>query len=149
MECLGTMPLLAPPQPTISQTFCWTDADSLDLEQICKDLRISETKTDPFMSSSACPSQFQPDVLRTQEAPSSKAAACPKKCGSNYKRRERPFLRSSDEWTRQRCQMGGIKSCSRTQVRSKAKARAKVRRRPRRLSSRRGRVQPTTPWRSR
>ena len=88
MECSGTLSLPAPPQPTISQTFCWTDADSLELEQICKDLGISEAETDPFMSSSAPPFHFQQNVMRTPEAPPSKAAACPKKTRIKLKRKK-------------------------------------------------------------
>ena len=44
--------------PQYRKLFCWTDADSLELEQICKDLGISEAETDPFMSSNAPLSQF-------------------------------------------------------------------------------------------
>ena len=40
------------------------------------------------MSSSAPPSQFQPDVLRTPEAPLSKAAACPKKTRIKLKKKK-------------------------------------------------------------
>ena len=87
MECLGTLPLPAPPQPTISQTFCWTDADSLELEQICKDLGISEAETDPFMSSSAPPAQFQLNLLsRPKACLTEAAAACPKKTRIKYKK---------------------------------------------------------------
>ena len=60
--------------------FLWTDADSLELEQICKDLGISEAETDPFMSSSAPPSQFQLNFSSSPKACLTEAAAaCPKK----------------------------------------------------------------------
>ena len=75
MEWSGTLPLPALQQPTISQTFCWTDADSLELEQTCKDLGISEAETDPLMSSSAPPTQFQLNLSSSPKACLTEAAA--------------------------------------------------------------------------
>ena len=77
MECSGTLPLPALQQPTISQTNCWTDADLLKLEQICKDLEISETELDPCIPQP--PAQFQADVLQTPESRPRQAADCLKK----------------------------------------------------------------------
>ena len=77
MECSATLLQPAPPQPGISPTLSLTDADSLTLVQICKDLGISETELDPCMFH--FPAQFQADVLRTPESRARKAAACPKK----------------------------------------------------------------------
>ena len=77
MECSETLPQPAPPQPTSSQTLCWTNADSLTLEQICKDLGISETELDFFTPQASV--QFPTDILRTPEARPRKNAACPKK----------------------------------------------------------------------
>ena len=42
----------------------WTDVDSLTLEQICKDLGISETELNPFMLH--IPAQFLADVNQTE-----------------------------------------------------------------------------------
>ena len=56
---------------------CWTDADSLTLEQICKELDMSETELDICMP--LPPAQVQADVLRTPESRLRKAASCPKK----------------------------------------------------------------------
>ena len=75
MECSGTLPQPAPPQPGRSPTLCWVDADSLTLEQICNNLGISETELDPCMRHP--PAQFQADVLRTPESRPRKDAACP------------------------------------------------------------------------
>ena len=61
----------------ISQTLCWTDADLLTLEQICKDLGISQTELDPCMPHTS--SQFQENLLRTPESRPRKDAACTKK----------------------------------------------------------------------
>ena len=77
MECSGTLPQPAPMQPGISPTLCWRNADSLTLEQICKDLEMSETELDLCMPRP--PAQVQADVLRTPESRPRKAAACPKK----------------------------------------------------------------------
>ena len=77
MECKATLPQPALPQPGISPTMSWTNADSLTLEQICKDLRISETELDPCMLHP--PAQFQADVLQTPESRPRKAVACLKK----------------------------------------------------------------------
>ena len=77
MDCWAIFPQPAAPQPGISPTVSWTDADSLTLEQICKDLGISETELDPCMPHP--PAQFQTDVLRTPESRPRKAAACPTK----------------------------------------------------------------------
>ena len=55
----------------------WTDADSLRLEQICKDLRISETELNPCMLHP--PAQIEADVLQTPESRPRKAVACLKK----------------------------------------------------------------------
>ena len=60
----------------ISPTLSWTDADSLTVEQIYKDLRISENELDLCMLHPRA--QFQEDVLRTPESLPRKAAVCPK-----------------------------------------------------------------------
>ena len=75
MECSATLPQPAPLQPGISPTLSWTDADSLTLEQICKDLGISETELDPCMLHPLA--QSQADVLQTPESRPRKAVACP------------------------------------------------------------------------
>ena len=75
MECSATLPQPAPPQPGISPTLSWTDADSLTLEQICKDLGISETELNPCMPQT--PVQFPTDVKQMPESRASKAAVCP------------------------------------------------------------------------
>ena len=77
MECSAILPQKAPPQPWISQTKSWTDADSLTLEQICIYLGISETELDPCMLHP--PAQFQADVLQAPESRQRKAVACLKK----------------------------------------------------------------------
>ena len=77
MKCSATLPQPAPPQPGISPTLSWTDADSLTLEQICKDLGISQTELDPCMLHPSA--QLQADVLQTPESRRRIAAACPKK----------------------------------------------------------------------
>ena len=77
MECSGTLPQPAPMQPGISPTCCWTDADSLTLEQICIELEMSETELDLCMLPP--PTQVQADALRTPESRPRKAAACPMK----------------------------------------------------------------------
>ena len=77
MECSATLQQPAQPQPRISPTLSWTDADSLTLEQICKDLGISETELDPCMLHP--PTQFQADVLQTPESRPHKGVACLKK----------------------------------------------------------------------
>ena len=77
IKCSGTLPQPAPMQPGISQTLCWTDADLLTLEQICKELEMSETELD--LSMPPLPAQVQADVLRMPESRPRKAAACPKK----------------------------------------------------------------------
>ena len=76
MECSGTLPQPAPMQPEISPSLCWTDADSLTLEQICQELELKETVLDYCMPSP--PAQVQADVLRTPQSRPRKAAACPK-----------------------------------------------------------------------
>ena len=48
----------------MSRTISWTDADSLTLEQICKDFGISETELDPITPQA--PALFQADKLRTR-----------------------------------------------------------------------------------
>ena len=77
IERSGTLPQPAPPQPGRSPTLCWVDADSLTLEQIWKDLGISETELDPCLPQT--PIQFQTDVLQTLESRPRKVAASPKK----------------------------------------------------------------------
>ena len=47
---------------------------------------------------------------------SNQSRRLPKEDADQIKKRERPFLRSSNERTRQSCQIRGIKSCSRTRV---------------------------------
>ena len=91
MECSATLPQPAPPPPGISPTLSWTDADSITLEQICKDLGISETELDPCMLHP--PDKFQADVLRTPKSRPRKAAACPKKMRiKSTKRAVKPIL---------------------------------------------------------
>ena len=75
--CSATLPQPAPPQPGISPTLSWTDADSLTLQQICKDLGISETELNPCMPQT--PVQFPTDVQQTPESRARKAAVCPRK----------------------------------------------------------------------
>ena len=65
MECSGTSSQPAPPQPGKSPTLCLMDADSLTLEQICKDLGILETELD--FCNLQTPVQFPTDVLQTPE----------------------------------------------------------------------------------
>ena len=77
MELSATLPQPAPPQPGISPTLSRTDADSLTLEQICKDLGISKTELDSCILHP--PAQFQADVLQTPESQPRKAVACLKK----------------------------------------------------------------------
>ena len=77
MECSGTLPQPAPPVPGRSPTMCFTDADSLTLDQICKDLRISETELDSCMPQT--PVKFSTDVLQTPKSRPRKVGACPKK----------------------------------------------------------------------
>ena len=77
MDCSGILPQLAPSQLGRSPTLSWTDADSLTLEQICKNLGISETELDPCMLHP--PTQFQADVLQTPESRPLKGVACLKK----------------------------------------------------------------------
>ena len=76
-DCSGSLTQPAPPQFGRSPTLCWTDADLLTLEQICKDLGISKTELDPCMPHP--PAQFQTNVMQTPESRPLKAAACPKK----------------------------------------------------------------------
>ena len=71
MECSAALP-----KPGILPILSWTDADSLTLEQICKDLWISETELDPFMLNH--PAQFQADVLKTLESERCITAVFPK-----------------------------------------------------------------------
>ena len=52
MDCFGTLPQLEKTQSTVSPTICWTDADSLTVEQICKDLGIMEMELDVYGSAS-------------------------------------------------------------------------------------------------
>ena len=61
------------------------DADSLTLEQICKDLGILETELD--FCNLQTPVQFPTDVLQTPESRPRKVAACPIKRGSNQRSR--------------------------------------------------------------
>ena len=77
MEYSATLPQPALPQPEISQNMSWTDAYSLTLEQICKDLGIFQTELDPCMLHH--PAQFQAGVLQTPESQTRKAVACLKK----------------------------------------------------------------------
>ena len=77
MECSGTLPQPAPLQPGRSPTLCWVDANSLTLEQICKDLGISETELNPCMPQT--PVQFPTDVLQSPESRPRKVSTCPKK----------------------------------------------------------------------
>ena len=77
MECSATLQQPAQPQPGISPTLSWTNADSLTLEQICKELGISETELDPCMLHP--PTQFQADVLQTPQSRPRKGVACLKK----------------------------------------------------------------------
>ena len=77
IECSWTLPQPSPPQPGLSQTLRWTDANLVMLEQIFKDLGISEKELDLCMF--ITPAQFQANVLRTPESPPRKATACPKK----------------------------------------------------------------------
>ena len=77
MECSGTLPQPAPDQPGRSPTLCLVDADSLTLEQICKDLGISQTELDPCMPQT--PVQFPTDVLQSPESRQRKVATCQKK----------------------------------------------------------------------
>ena len=77
MECSGTLFQPAPPQLGRSPTMCKTDADLLTLYQICKNLRISETKLDPCMPQTS--DQFSNDVFQTLESRPRKFAAYPKK----------------------------------------------------------------------
>ena len=77
MECSGTLPQPAPVEPGISPTLFLTNANSLTLEQICKELGISETELDhcmPLLSA-----QDQANFLQTPESRPRKAAACPNK----------------------------------------------------------------------
>ena len=73
----GTLPQPAPPQPGRLPTLCCVDADSLTLEQICKDLGISETELDPCMPQT--PVKFPTNVLQTPKSRPRKVATCPKK----------------------------------------------------------------------
>ena len=79
------MPQSTPPQATNWQTLCGTDVDSLTLEQICKDLEISETELDPLTPQAQV--QFPTDVLRPPEARPPKDAACPKKTRMKSKKK--------------------------------------------------------------
>ena len=60
MEWSRKLPQPAPMQPGILPTLSWTDADSLTLEQICKELEMSETELDFCMPPS--PAQVQADA---------------------------------------------------------------------------------------
>ena len=64
-------------QPGILPTLCWMDADSLMLEQICKELEMSETDLDFYMPPP--PAQVKANVLRMPESRPRKAAVCLKK----------------------------------------------------------------------
>ena len=64
----------------MSRTISWTDADSLTLEQICKDLGISKTELDPITP--LPPAMFQADELRKPEERSRKDVGEPKKRGN-------------------------------------------------------------------
>ena len=80
MDFSKTLPQLELTQSTMSQTISWTDADSFTLEQICKDLGITETELDLIKPQP--PAQFQADELRTPEARPRKDVANPKKIGN-------------------------------------------------------------------
>ena len=71
MECSATLPQPATQLPGISPTLPWTDADSLTLEQICKDLGISETELDP------CRVKLWPNFKRTSSQRRSRDLAKP------------------------------------------------------------------------
>ena len=77
MDCSRTLPEPPPPQPEKSPTLCWVDADSITLEQICKECGISKTELDPSMPQT--PVQFPTDDLQTLEWQPRKVADCPKK----------------------------------------------------------------------
>ena len=73
----GDIAVTGATQPGIAPTLSWTDADLLTLEQICKDLGISETELDLCMLHPSA--QFQVDVLQMPESRQRKAVACLKK----------------------------------------------------------------------
>ena len=77
MDCWGTLPQLEPTQSIVSPTICWTDANSLTVEQLCKDLGITETEMDTCTA--LPPAQLQADVLRTPEARPRNKVADPNK----------------------------------------------------------------------
>ena len=82
MESSATLPQSAPLQPGISPTFSWTDANSLTLDQICKDLGISETELDHCMPQTLVGYNGRPTnagVARTQ------SRRLPKKSGDQLK----------------------------------------------------------------
>ena len=145
MECSSTLQQLAQPKPGISPTLSWTNADSLTLEQICKDLGISETELDPCMLHP--PTQFQADVLQTPESRPRKGVACLKTTRiKSTKKVVKPIL---GRLNAPRLPNKRYQSCSRPRWRKEEKASVQVRRRPRQRSPRRGRAHPTRPRRIR
>ena len=92
MECSGTLPEPAPLQPGKSSTLCWVNADSLTLEQICKDLGISQTELDPYMPQT--PVQFPTDVLQSPESRLRRVSTCPNKTRMKSKKTTiKPIIR--------------------------------------------------------
>ena len=142
MEFSGTLPQPAPPQPGILQTLCWTVADSLTLEQICKDLGISEMELD-FCMPHPPAAQISTDVLRTPELRPRKAAVLPKK--TRIKSTNKAVTPIYGQIYAPRLPNGRNQKLQLPALLVEANAQLQVRRRPRRQSPGSKRAHPTRP----